>query len=91
MPAVPLNYDQKSMIRFLTISFRLNLGLALLIITWLAFTSSPPSYTVEFWDKASHFAAFFVLAFLADQSRLTRPSVNLAWLAAYGLFIEVGQ
>lgn len=79
------------MIVFLTWFARTNLALALVVITWLAFTSSPPSYTVEIWDKASHFLAFFVLAGLADQSLMMRPLGNLSWLLCYGLFIEVGQ
>jgi VanZ family protein len=79
------------MINILTI--RILLVMALIAISYLAFTPHNTSAVVEVNDKLSHILAFFVLAFLVDfswpQSRWN-PTKYIP-LLGYGLFIEIIQ
>jgi VanZ family protein len=76
-----------------TRNIRVLLIMALLVISYFAFTPLDTPVVVEINDKLSHIIAFFVLAFLVDHSW---PQSN--WnpekyipLFGYGLFIEVVQ
>jgi VanZ family protein len=69
-------------------------AVALLSISWLAFTPNPPPAADLGWDKANHFAAFGTLAFLGMQclrARPSRPGWVLAALLAFGVLIELVQ
>ncbi len=74
-------------------SFRLALLAAFVVVMHLATTTLMYPLLETLGDKANHFAAFLVLAFLADfsfpHSRFGLPKV-LA-LLSYGLFIEAIQ
>ena len=52
----------------LRLAFRLAFAAALLVIMWLALSRSPAPALGLQWDKANHFMAFLVLAFLLDYS-----------------------
>jgi VanZ family protein len=74
--------------------FRLMLGLALVVVTWLALTPRPPQLPeVAFADKWTHLGTFLVLAFLADASWPDRGFDLPKWalLLGYGLAIELLQ
>ncbi len=76
-----------------TRTIRVLLVVALLLISYLAFTPISTPVIDEFNDKFSHIAAFIVLAFLVDFS-WPQTSWNLpkiAPLIGYGLLIEVVQ
>ena len=66
--------------------------MALIVITWLGFTSEPYPIPSAASDKANHLLAFMVLAILA---RLGWPSIGLmvplVVLASYGIALELGQ
>lgn len=72
----------------LRLAFRLAFTVALLSIMWLAWSSSPGPVTGLMWDKANHFVAFLVLAFLLDYSwqRHWQPAQ-----AAPATFVRLGQ
>lgn len=66
---------------------------AILMISFLAFSSDPPDLTMNMSDKFNHALAFLVLALVLDQA-FTR--LHVLWglalpLIAYGFFIEVVQ
>lgn len=66
--------------------------LALIAITWLALTPSPPEVSnLLNWDKANHAIAFFVLSALSFYS--LKRTEWAGWLALlfYGVLIEVLQ
>ncbi len=76
-----------------TAGSRLLLGLALIIITSMALTSSPGQLQQSVNDKFGHALAFLVLAFLAHASW---PQYKFNWrqilpLLGYGLAIETAQ
>lgn len=73
--------------------FRLLLALALIVISYLAFTPQNTPIVADLNDKLSHILAFAVLAFLADFSWPQSPwSLTKAVpLLGYGLFIEAVQ
>ncbi|MEW8028298.1 MAG: VanZ family protein [Candidatus Thiodiazotropha sp.] len=76
-----------------THTIRALLAMALVVISYLAFTPLDTPVVAEFNDKLSHIVAFVVLAFLVDfswpQSKWN-PAKYLP-LFGYGLFIEVVQ
>ena len=69
---------------------RISLGTALVLITWLALTPSPPEAAGFSWDKANHSAAFLVLGVLTFFS-LNREWLGYLGLALYGVGIEILQ
>jgi VanZ family protein len=73
--------------------FRLLLVMALVVISYLAFTPQDTPVVVDLNDKVSHILAFVVLAFLADFSWPKSPwaLVKAVPLLGYGLFIEAVQ
>ncbi|MCB1790490.1 MAG: VanZ family protein [Gammaproteobacteria bacterium] len=74
--------------------FRLLLGFALCVVTWLALTPHPPALPpVAFADKLGHLSAFVVLALLADLSWPEHRFGFAKWgtLLLYGLAIELLQ
>lgn len=77
-----------------TAGVRLLLGLALIVITWLALTPQPVAMQPGLHiDKWSHLAAFLVLALLTDLSWPERRFDLGKWLplAAYGVILELVQ
>lgn len=75
-----------------TAGFRLILGMALLLVTWLMAMPQPAS-PEEFNDKIAHGLTFFVLAFLTDAAW---PELSYNWrkvlpLGAYAIATEVMQ
>tara|TARA_R110002110_G_scaffold145504_2_gene334895 strand:+ start:218 stop:601 length:384 start_codon:yes stop_codon:yes gene_type:complete len=71
---------------------RTALVLALLIITWIALTPSPPEMTQMIsWDKANHALAFFVLAGLGQYSVVKGDMTVWILLGFYGVSIEILQ
>ena len=78
------------------IGFRVACVLSLIVITWLALTSSPIASELSpwSWDKANHFSAFITLAFLVDYSfpkRHWRDLLKWLLLLGYGIGIEYMQ
>ena len=74
--------------------FRLTLGLALVVVTYLSLTPQPPGLPdVPMSDKLAHFGTYAVLAFLVDASWPERGFTREKWLAlfTYGLLIELLQ
>lgn len=69
------------------------LAIALLVISYLAFTPLETPVVTEFNDKVSHIFAFLVLAFLVDFSwpQTSWNPLKYIPLLGYGLFIEVVQ
>ncbi len=72
---------------------RLLLGLALLIITYMALTPIPDLLQQTVNDKFGHALAFMLLAFLVHSSW---PNMPFNWrhgipLVAYGIFLECAQ
>lgn len=66
---------------------------AILLISYLAFSSDPPDLTMSMSDKFNHALAFFVLAMVLDQAY---AQLKMMWgvalpLIVYGLFIEIVQ
>ncbi len=72
--------------------FRLGLTLALLLVTWLALTSSSPAMPGQS-DKLGHLLAFLALAFLADFAFPQRgfDAGKFLPLLGYGLGLELLQ
>jgi VanZ family protein len=74
--------------------FRLLLGLALVVATWLALSPQPVALPdAPLSDKWAHLLAYLVLAFLVDASW---PDQRFTWpkwssLLVYGLAIELLQ
>ena len=74
--------------------FRLLLGLALVIATWLALTPKPVALPdIALADKWAHLLTYVVLAFLVDASW---PEQDFGWrkwtfLLGYGVLIEMIQ
>jgi len=86
MPSLHLNQCDQT-------GARLMLGLALLIITYMALTPIPDLLQQNINDKLGHALAFILLAFLAHASWPNRP---FSWrhglpLVAYGIFLECAQ
>jgi len=74
--------------------WRLLMAVAVVAISWLAFSPNPPPAADLGWDKANHFTAFGTLAFVGMQClrRGTgRPWWVLAALLAFGVLIELVQ
>ncbi len=73
--------------------FRLLLAVALVVISYLAFTPQDTPVVANLNDKISHILAFVVLAFLVDFSWPQSPWALLkaAPLLGYGLMIEAIQ
>lgn len=72
---------------------RLMLGLALLIITYMALTPIPDLLQQNVNDKLGHALAFVLLAFLTHASW---PNTAFSWrhglpLLGYGIFLECAQ
>lgn len=66
---------------------------AILLISFLAFSSDPPDLTMSMSDKFNHALAFFVLAMVLDQAY---AQLKMVWgvalpLIGYGLIIEIVQ
>ncbi|MEJ2611179.1 MAG: VanZ family protein [Candidatus Thiodiazotropha sp.] len=76
-----------------TLLFRIALGVALVVISYLAFTPLDIPIISNLNDKVSHIAAFFCLALLADFSWPEMPwnLPKALSLITYGFFIEVVQ
>jgi VanZ family protein len=76
-----------------TRTIRVLLAMALLVISYLAFTPLQTPVVVEFNDKLSHIFAFVVLAFLVDFSwpQTSWNPFKYVPLFGYGLFIEIVQ
>jgi VanZ family protein len=74
-------------------TIRVLLALALLVISYLAFTPLHTPVVGDFNDKLTHIVAFVVLAFLVDFSWPQTPwnLFKLVPLFGYGLLIEVVQ
>ncbi|MET0070993.1 MAG: VanZ family protein [Candidatus Thiodiazotropha sp.] len=74
-------------------SFRLLLAIALVVISYLAFTPQESPVAADINDKIAHILAFVVLAFLLDFSWPQSPwRLHKAIpLLGYGLFIEAVQ
>ncbi len=74
----------------LRLGFKLGFLLAVLVVCGLALSRSQLPGTEMLWDKASHFMAFLVLAFLLDYAVL---GYWLKWvgLVLFGLGIEIAQ
>ncbi len=65
---------------------------ALAVTFYLALTPRPLPLVEDLWDKAKHFAAFLVLAFLATRAfPRANPYFRFCGLLAYGLLIEIVQ
>ena len=82
------------MYRLLIAGFRTGFVITLAVVTWGALTSSPLPSPLTIWDKADHFSAFFILAFLLDYSFPKRHWTDiLKWLVllGYGIGIEFVQ
>lgn len=65
----------------------------MVLISFLAFSSDPPTMATQFNDKFNHFFAFFVLAGLLHQS-ISHPKfwrMVVLPLIVYGFFIELVQ
>ena len=78
---------------FLTSSMRISLGLAILAISYLAFSDQSSNSVVSFSDKLNHVVAFFTLAFLLDYA-LPKKIFNrqkMLLLVAYATAIEIIQ
>lgn len=73
--------------------FRLALFIALIIITFLTTAAINGTITSHLNDKASHFLAFYALAFLVDFSFPKKDFgiLKVFELLAYGLLIEASQ
>ncbi len=71
---------------------RLALAAALTFTLYAAFAPTPDAPQLLPWDKAAHFAAFFVLAILAA---LAFPKIPILWiglaLSGLGAAIEIVQ
>jgi VanZ family protein len=81
------------MARIQTISSRLFLVAAIIVITYLATTPDDFPVVQHISDKVNHLAAFYVLAFLADFS-FPKEEMGLQKamaVLAYGLMIEIIQ
>jgi VanZ family protein len=76
-----------------TRNIRVVLVIALLLISYLAFTPLDTPVVSGFNDKLSHIFAFVVLAFLVDFSWPQTRWIPLKYipLFSYGLFIELVQ
>lgn len=77
-----------------TAGFRLLLGLAMAIVTWLALTPQPVPMSNELpVDKWAHLLAFSLLAFLVDASWPNRGFDAPKWifLVGYGVALEFAQ
>ncbi|WP_456406139.1 VanZ family protein [Thiolapillus sp.] len=86
LPALPLSRCNQT-------GARLILGLALLIITYMALTPIPDLLQQTVNDKFGHALAFLLLAFLVHASW---PNAPFGWrhgapLVAYGAFLECAQ
>ena len=74
-------------------SFRLTFFMALLVIEFLATTTTVHIEIIEnIWDKANHFTAFFTLYILLSFAYKNFGVLSKAlWLIAFGLQIEIVQ
>jgi VanZ family protein len=74
-------------------TFRLLLGLALVLITWLATAELSGPVFFDLSDKLSHLAAFFTLALLSDFAFRDHGFGPIKFLAllGYGLLLEGTQ
>lgn len=76
----------------LTLSFRVLLVLALVVMTYLMLSKPTPGVHGLLNDKLAHGLGFFALAFLAE---LAFPQVRYLWkalaLVSYGMLIELIQ
>lgn len=71
---------------------RIALAAALIFTLYAAFVPTPDAPSFLPWDKASHFAAFFVLAILAALAFPSTRLLNIALaLSVLGASIEVVQ
>lgn len=87
MLSLPLRSNQ------ITWLFRLALLLNLVVISWLAFTSSSFTFAAVFSDKVNHFFAFFVLSYCLDRGFPQQRFLlfKVVPLVGYGLAIELIQ
>ena len=74
----------------LRLGFKLGFLLAVLVVCALALSRSQLPGTEMLWDKASHFMAFLVLAFLLDYAVLGYWP-KWVGLVLFGLGIEIAQ
>jgi VanZ family protein len=81
-----------SVLPFFRLGARTGLGLALIVITWLALVPGPP-VPFDAWDKLNHVMAFFVLSMLGDYAfpGLTWRKPVFACLLVYGVVLELLQ
>jgi VanZ family protein len=73
--------------------FRISLIVAMLVISYLAFSAQENSMLDTGYDKSNHFIAFFVLAFLCHFSFIQKNRVYSIFLPLliYAVFIESVQ
>ncbi len=73
--------------------FRIALLVNLMIISWLAFTSSKVQIAALATDKVNHFVAFFVLSYCLDRGFPQQNFFKFKFLPllGYGLLIEILQ
>ena len=79
------------LVRPLANLFRLAFTVCILVITWIAFASTPVTGSEVLWDKANHFLAFAVLAFLLDYALKDAGWPRWCGLVLYGLGLELVQ
>jgi VanZ family protein len=77
----------------ITIAFRLTFVIAIILISFLAFSNMEESPVAAINDKLMHVTAFVALAFLLDFSWPREAFIAEKYLPllAYGLFIELVQ
>ena len=74
-------------------AFRFALLVNLMVISWLAFTSSKVQIAELATDKVNHFVAFFVLSYCLDRGFPQQPFFKFKFLPllGYGMLIEILQ
>lgn len=72
---------------------RIAFASAIVLISYLAFSSDPPQVATRLSDKLNHTLAFFTLAYILDQTAQRLPVVRglVLPLFAYGVFVEAVQ
>jgi len=79
--------------RTAVITFRIALTVAVVAISYLAFTDRQIPVVILVWDKLKHAAAFAALAMLVDFAFPAGRfgAAKMLWLIGYGVMIEVVQ
>lgn len=75
------------------VGFKLLLSLALILVTWQAFSPQPLQDAANINDKLGHGLVFLFLSAIVDHAFATSKFglKKSAYLLAYGIFIEVVQ